>query len=253
MERTRYLLGNWKMHKTVQEAELYFSELFPLIAESPYQGVIGIAPAFTALAECKRSLNQLHSSIWLGAQNVHSDLSGAFTGEVSLPMLREFNVKFVLVGHSERRQLFNETDEQIACKVGAVSQHLMLPVLCIGETLEERRAMRTHEVLLRQLSKGVARLPEQAQLILAYEPVWAIGTGTVASVDEVQEVHTFCRKHLAQLLSPRQAERVSILYGGSVKPNNAKELLACADVDGLLIGGASLDPMAFSQIVAAAI
>ncbi|CAG9046520.1 Bifunctional PGK/TIM [Chlamydia abortus] len=250
MERKRYIFGNWKMHKTAKEAKEYLAVFCPLLDEIAPVSRVGIAPAFTALPACCESIKFFNSPMWLGAQNVHQDTSGAFTGEVSLPMLKEFNVHFVLLGHSECRHIFHEEDTTIALKVGAASREGITPVLCIGETLEAREKGATKDMLSNQLLLGLAQLPETASVIIAYEPVWAIGTGKVASAMDVQEVHAFCREVLAKIFSKEKAEATSILYGGSVKADNAEGFARCPDVDGLLVGGASLDPKVFADIVA---
>lgn len=250
MERKRYIFGNWKMHKTAKEAKDYLSVFCPLLEEVAPVSCVGITPAFTALHACCESIKFFHSPLWLGAQNVHQDTSGAFTGEISLPMLKEFNVNFVLLGHSECRHIFHEEDTTIALKVGAAAREGIIPVLCIGETLEVREKGATEAMLSNQLMLGLAQLPETASVIIAYEPVWAIGTGKVASAVDVQEAHAFCREVLANIFSKEKAEEISILYGGSVKADNAEGFARCPDVDGLLVGGASLDPKVFADVVA---
>ncbi|WP_348663870.1 triose-phosphate isomerase [Chlamydia vaughanii] len=249
MKRKSYVFGNWKMHKTSKEAKEYFSSFCSLIKDLSPASVVGIAPAFTAIGACRDILKEHSSSIWLGAQNVHQDSSGAFTGEVSLPMLQEFDVNFVLLGHSECRHIFHEEDAAIALKVGAASREGIVPVLCIGETLEAREQGTTKDILSNQLMLGLAQLPESASVIIAYEPVWAIGTGKVASSADVQEVHAFCREVLARIFSKEKADTISILYGGSVKADNAEGFARCPDIDGLLVGGASLDPQVFANVV----
>ncbi|AAP05057.1 triose-phosphate isomerase [Chlamydia caviae] len=249
MERKSYVFGNWKMHKTAKEAKDFLSIFCPFVKEISPASLVGIAPAFTTLSACCESIKEMDSSIWLGAQNVHQDSSGAFTGEVSLPMLQEFHVNFVLLGHSECRHIFHEEDATIALKVGAAARSGVVPVLCIGETLEARENGTTKEVLSNQLMLGLAQLPETAPVIIAYEPVWAIGTGKVASTADVQEVHAFCREVLSRIFSKEKSEIISILYGGSVKADNAEGFARCPDVDGLLVGGASLDPQGFANVL----
>lgn len=249
MKRKRYIFGNWKMNKTAQEAKKYISTFCPLVQNLTTDSIVGIIPPYTALYTCSESLRSQNSSVWLGAQNLHQEISGAFTGEVSLPMLKEFGVRFVLIGHSERRHIFHEDDATIALKVGAAAHGGVIPVLCIGETLEAKEEGKTQEILSNQLVQGLAQLPQTAPLLLAYEPVWAIGTGKVASSTDVQEIHSFCRQVLTQIFSKEKAEAVSILYGGSVKEDNAQGFASCPDVDGLLVGGASIDPQEFSRVI----
>ncbi|MEF9519803.1 triose-phosphate isomerase [Chlamydia crocodili] len=249
MERKSYVFGNWKMYKTIKEAKEYLAVLGPLLKEILPASVVGITPAFTALSACNEVIKNSNYPIWLGAQNIHQDSSGAFTGEISLPMLKEFNVDYVLLGHSERRHIFHEEDATIALKVVAASREGVVPVLCIGETLEAREKGTTKDILSNQLTLGLAQLPETASLVIAYEPVWAIGTGKVASTADVQEVHAFCREVLARIFSKEKADTISILYGGSVKANNAEGFAHCPDVDGLLVGGASLDPKVFASVI----
>ncbi|EPP35944.1 Bifunctional PGK/TIM [Chlamydia avium] len=248
MGRERYIFGNWKMNKTSQEAKEYFSIFCPLVQDIQTP-VIGIAPPFTALHTCFQSLHSQESSVLLGAQNLHQEMAGAFTGEVSLPMLKEFGVQFVLIGHSERRHIFHEDDATIALKVSATARGGMIPVLCVGETLVDKEEGRTQEVLSNQLVLGLSQLPEISSIIIAYEPTWAIGTGKVASTTDVQEAHVFCRQVISRIFSKEKAETVSILYGGSVKEDNARGFAACPDVDGLLVGGASIDPKGFSRVI----
>ncbi|WP_375793218.1 triose-phosphate isomerase [Chlamydia sp. 12-01] len=249
MERKSYVFGNWKMYKTVREAKEYIAVLGPFLKETTPASIIGITPSYTALSACSEVIKDSSYPIWLGAQNVHQNTSGAFTGEVSLPMLKEFDVDYVLLGHSECRHIFHEEDATIALKVGAASREGVLPVLCIGETLEVREKGTTKDILSNQLMLGLAQLPETASIIIAYEPVWAIGTGKVASSANVQEVHAFCREVLAQIFSKEKADTISILYGGSVKADNAEGFARCPDVDGLLVGGASLDPKVFADVI----
>lgn len=249
MKRKRYIFGNWKMNKTSREAREFLSIFCSLVRDSSSTSVIGIAPPFTALSACSESIQVHNFPIWLGAQNLHQELSGAFTGEVALPMLQEFGVRFVLLGHSERRHIFHEDDETIALKIERAARGGIIPILCIGETLEVKEGGRTQEMLSNQLVSGLSRLTETASIILAYEPVWAIGTGKAASITDVQEVHSFCRQVLSQIFSKEKAETVPILYGGSIKADNARSFASCPDVDGLLVGGASMNPKEFSHVI----
>ncbi|WP_100934086.1 triose-phosphate isomerase [Candidatus Chlamydia corallus] len=248
MTRQRYAFGNWKMHKTVQETEGYVETFASLLQREPLSCTVGIAPPFTSLSAFEKIIDTKDVPIWLGAQNVYPELSGAFTGEISLPMLKEIGVKFVLVGHSERRHIFGESDSFIASKVQAVAEAGLVPVLCIGESLEVREEGKTHELIKRQLLLGLEQIPNNSEFLIAYEPVWAIGTGRVAAISDVQNIHMFCRKVLQERFSKVVAEGTSILYGGSVKVDNAEGLGQCSDVDGLLVGGASLEAQSFFAI-----
>jgi triosephosphate isomerase len=250
--RKPIIAANWKMNLTASEAEAFIPTFLAESGDDPDVDVV-IVPAFTALDRVA-SLISGSRSLDLGAQNMHAQKSGAFTGEISAAMLRDLSVHYVVLGHSERRQLFGETDATINEKLHAAHGAELKPIFCIGETLGERDAGRVEEVLTTQLRGGLAGL-SKAQIqetVIAYEPVWAIGTGRNATPGQAQEAHAFIRGELAQITEPDVAERVRIQYGGSVKPNNAAELLAQADIDGALVGGASLDPRDFAQIVKAA-
>ena len=214
---------------------------------------IVIVPSFTALPRLSEIISEL-PGITLGAQNMWHESSGAFTGEVSAGMLREFFTRYVVLGHSERRIIFGETDELVNKKVKAAHAASLRPILCVGETLEERDADRHHEVLAKQLRGSLAGLEAEQMLdtVIAYEPVWAIGTGRTATPEQAQEAHAFIRKTVSEIFDPATAAKVRIQYGGSVKPDNAKELLHQPDIDGALVGGASLDPRSFAKIVQAA-
>jgi triosephosphate isomerase (TIM) len=245
--RTPLVVGNWKMHKTVAES-LDFARALAAKLAGLREVEVGVAPPFTALAPLRDAL--AGTPIALCAQNVHAEKQGAFTGEVSVPMLAELGVRYVIVGHSERRQLFGETDEQIARKVAAVHGAGLRPILCVGELLAERESGRTFDVLARQIAGSLAGCDRSLapSLVVAYEPVWAIGTGRTATPAIAQEAHAFLRVRLADLFGAAAAE-IRIQYGGSVKPDNAAELLAQPDIDGALVGGASLDPEGFSAII----
>jgi triosephosphate isomerase len=248
MARRKFVCGNWKMHKTSAEAEALLREL-----RQKLQGSIqvAVAPPFTALAKAKAVLEG--SPIQLYAQNCHHEKQGAFTGEVSAPMLLELGCEGVILGHSERRQYFGETDESVNKKLKAVLDAKLSAIVCVGETLAEREAGKTWEVVSRQVRGALAGISsaQVAKLTLAYEPVWAIGTGKVATTAQAQEVHGQIRGLLHELASGA-ADEVRIQYGGSVKPENAAELLAQPDIDGALVGGASLKADDFLRIVAAA-
>jgi triosephosphate isomerase len=245
--RLPLVAANWKMHKSAAEARRFASELLPRI-RGIAQVEVAIAPPFTALAALAGSLGG--SGVALAAQNVHPQAQGAFTGEISIPMLAELGCRYCIVGHSERRALFGESDAFIADKVAALLAAGLRPILCIGETLEQRESGRTHETLRRQLSGSLARIETGApgELVIAYEPVWAIGTGRTATPELAQEAHGFVRAWLRDRFGAA-ADSLRILYGGSMKPDNARALLDQPDVDGGLVGGASLDPADFSAII----
>jgi len=246
-ERTPYIAANWKMHKTVAEAAAFVDALLPRIAATRHDVVI--CPPFLALSEVvERSRG---SAVRVAAQNMHEAESGAFTGEVSAAMLVEADVDAVVLGHSERRQYFNETDEALARKLPAALAAGLEPILCVGESEEARDAEQTEGVLERQLQADLAGVESTklAEVVVAYEPIWAIGTGRTATPEQAQEACAFIRDVLRE--RGAVAGAVRILYGGSVKPANAAELLAQPDIDGALVGGASLDPDDFAAIVEA--
>jgi triosephosphate isomerase len=249
MTRRKFICGNWKMHKTSSEAVALVREL-RLRLNTQVQ--VGIAPPFTALSKVKEAL--VGSPIQLFAQNCHHEKQGAFTGEVSAPMLAEVGCDGVILGHSERRQYFAETDEGVNKKLKAAIEAGLHPIVCVGETLQERESNRTWEVVSRQVRGALAGIsPAQiAALTLAYEPVWAIGTGKTATTSQAQEVHGQIRGLLRELAGAQPAEAVRIQYGGSVKPENAAELLSQPDIDGALVGGASLKAEDFARIIAGA-
>jgi triosephosphate isomerase len=249
VSRTPLIAGNWKMHKTVAEAEAFIQALLPRVATA--NADVAICPPFTALAAMVDSARGSRVDVY--AQNVHEAESGAFTGEISLPMLAELDVDGAIVGHSERRQLFCESDRALQAKVPAILAAGLVPILCVGETEEEREVGDTERKLRHQVQEALAKVETEhlADVVIAYEPIWAIGTGQVATPDQAQEAVAFIRA-LVNDRSPEAAESVRLLYGGSVKPDNAAELMALPDVDGALVGGASLDPEPFAAIVAAA-
>jgi triosephosphate isomerase len=247
-DRTPYIAANWKMHKTVAEAAEFVDALLPRIAAT--QSDVVLCAPFTALAEVvERSRG---SAVRVAAQNMHEEGSGAFTGEVSAPMLVELDVEAVVLGHSERRQYFNETDEALARKVPVALAAGLEPILCVGESEAARDAEETMEVLERQLQADLAAVESTDidRIVIAYEPIWAIGTGRTATAEQAQEVCAFLRDVVR--MRGADADRVRVLYGGSVKPDNAAEILSKPDVDGALVGGASLDPADFAAIVEAA-
>lgn len=250
--RKKIIAANWKMNMTVSEAESFLGD-FRLEVEDVSSVEIVIAPPFTALPKLSELLGG-SQKIRLGAQNFYHEKSGAYTGEISAAMLRELFVKYVIVGHSERRQIFGETDTLINKKVLAAHASELKPILCVGETLEEREAGKEKEVLETQLRGGLANVTADQLLetVIAYEPVWAIGTGKTATSAQAQECHAHVRAVLAELSDQATADKVRIQYGGSVKPANAKELLTQPDIDGALVGGASLEVRSFAEIVKAA-
>jgi triosephosphate isomerase (TIM) len=248
--RMPLIAGNWKMHKTEVQAEEYIQSLLPRV--SSVDGVdVAICVPFTDLRAMVDSARGSRVEVY--AQNMHHEHEGAYTGEISAPMLRELDVQGVVLGHSERRMLFGETDRALALKVPAALEAGLLPILCVGETEEERDNDDTDRKLRQQVRDDLAKVPAErlAQVVIAYEPIWAIGTGKVATPEQAQEAIAFIRALVGDR-DKQAAESVRILYGGSVKPDNAAELLALTDVDGALVGGASLDAQAFAQIVAAA-
>lgn len=245
--RPTVITGNWKMYKTIPEATAFIQELIPLVKKATVQ--VYLAVPFTALraaADCAKK-----SPIVIGAQNMHDATEGAFTGEIAGRMLKDAGARFVILGHSERRRLFKESNAFINRKVKRALAEGLQPVVCIGETLEEREANQTEEVLSRQLLESLADVTDEQleQLMIAYEPVWAIGSDRPATPEIAQEVQAQCRKKMAQQWGKAVAEKIVIQYGGSVNPENAHALLKQPDIDGLLIGGASLSVATFSEII----
>ena len=250
--RRPFVAANWKMHKTGREAVDYASRFATLVEDVTDVDVV-LAPPFLALPALVEALAATsRGQITVAAQNVHAEPQGAFTGEISLAMLQASGVTLAIIGHSERRQLFGETDAGVNAKTQATVEAGLTPIVCVGETLEEREANRTFAVLDRQITQGLAGLPAEriATLVVAYEPVWAIGTGRVATPDEANAAHQHLRGQLASHCGDSAAAACRVIYGGSVKPGNAAELMAQPDVDGALVGGASLDPASFAEIVA---
>ncbi|HEY3226857.1 MAG TPA: triose-phosphate isomerase [Planctomycetota bacterium] len=248
--RPPLIAGNWKMNGSLGEAEALARAIRKDLDERPVEGIeVLVCPPYLALGRVREVLDG--SSIRLGAQDVHWEAKGAFTGEISPPMLREAGCTHVIVGHSERRHIMGESNELVNRKLRAALAHELIPIVCVGELLEERSAGDTRKVVERQAQKafeGVAP-GDAARAVLAYEPVWAIGTGRTASPHQAQEVHHFLRNTLGRIAGPEAAERIRILYGGSVKPDNIRDLMAQEDVDGALVGGASLDAASFAKIV----
>jgi triosephosphate isomerase len=248
--RKPLIAGNWKMYKTVAEAEAFIQGLLPMVSTVGSVDV-AICPPFTALEPMVDSARGSRVEVY--AQNMHYEREGAFTGEVSPPMLAELGVNGVILGHSERRQLFGETDRALALKVPAALEEGLVPILCVGETEEERESGDTQRTLRHQVQEDLARVDTErlGDVVIAYEPIWAIGSGRVATPEQAQEAIAFVRA-LVEDRSPEEAQRTRVLYGGSVNPDNAPALLALPDVDGALVGGASLQPQSFAAIISAA-
>ena len=247
--RLPFIAGNWKMHKTPAETTELLSALVARLSTTLSDREVVVAPPFTALETAARVLRG--SPIRLSAQNLHAETHGAFTGEVSGPMLKAIGCQYVIIGHSERRQYYGESDEQVAQKVKAAQRDGLTPIMCVGETLAERERGDMFTVISRQIRAGLAGQTAQAMatLVLAYEPIWAIGTGKTASPEQAQEVHATIRQTLVELAGQSSAAAVRIVYGGSVKPDNVDRLLAQPDIDGALVGGASLQADSFARIV----
>lgn len=248
-ERKLIIAGNWKMNKTVAEAlDLVRGLKIELAAVKEVD--IVVCPPFTALSEVSKAILET-KNIKLGAQNMSENNVGAFTGEIAAVMLKEFSVRYVILGHSERRQFQKESDALIAKKAAAAHAASLKPIVCIGETLAEREGNQTEQVLETQVRGSLAGLTkdQMAETILAYEPVWAIGTGKTATTQQAQDAHAFIRGMLTKMFDDSVAKKVRIQYGGSVKPSNARELMSQPDVDGALVGGASLEARSFADII----
>lgn len=246
--RTPFIAGNWKMYKTVEEAVKYVKELRGLVKDIADVEIV-VAPPFTAVhaaAEAARN-----SNVGVSAQDLYWESEGAYTGEVSAAMVREAGAEYAIIGHSERRTLFGDTDATVRQKIGAALVAGLTPIVCIGERLEERDGGHTFAVLDRQLANGLSDLTQDqvAQFVVAYEPVWAIGTGRVATPAQAGEAHAHIRQRLTEQFGAEAASLCHIIYGGSVKPGNIAELIADPNVDGALVGGASLDVASFVEIV----
>lgn len=247
--RKKIIAGNWKMNKTASEAKALVHDLILEIGKFDDADII-LCPPFTSLAAVSEMLLDVQN-IRLGAQNMHQAASGAFTGEISAAMLRDLYVRYVIIGHSERRQYFGETNKLIKEKTKAALDAALKPIVCIGETLKEREADQWKKVLETQIKDGLGGFEEKeiSEVVIAYEPVWAIGTGKTATGEQAQEAHEFARGVLNKLYGQAISEKLRIQYGGSVKPENAAELLNQPDIDGALVGGASLDARSFTAIV----
>ena len=246
--RTPLIAGNWKMFKTVHEAVVYAKEFRGMVKDMTGVDVV-LAPPFTAVHAVVEAVR--NSIISVASQDVFWEKEGAYTGEVSAPMVRETGAEYAIIGHSERRQYFGETDLSVNRKTGAALAADLTPIVCIGETLAEREGNQTMDVLDRQIRQGLDGLSGEqvGSLVIAYEPVWAIGTGRTATAAQAQEAHAHIRQRLRSWFGQDAAERCHVLYGGSVKPDNAAELMSQPDVDGALVGGASLDVRSFYEIV----
>jgi triosephosphate isomerase len=251
-ERKLIIAGNWKMNKTVAEA-LDLVRGLKIELGNVKEVDIVVCPPFTALSEVSKAI--LDSNIRLGAQNMSEHNVGAHTGEIAAVMLKEFSVRYVILGHSERRQYQKESDALIAKKASAVHAASLKPIVCVGETLQERESGQTNKVLETQIRGSLAGLTNEqmTETVVAYEPVWAIGTGKTATTEQAQEAHAFIRQLLAKQFDETVARRVRIQYGGSVKPSNARDLMSQPDVDGALVGGASLEVRSFADIIKSSI
>jgi triosephosphate isomerase len=250
--RKKIIAANWKMNMTLEEAAVFMDTFLLEIGDEKRVEIV-IVPPFTAIARVSELLSKVQN-VKVGAQNMSAEKGGAFTGEISAAMLRELFVRYVVLGHSERRTYYGETDEIVNKKTHAALGASLRPIVCIGETLVQRDAGRVEEVLETQIRGSLAKLglKELQETVIAYEPVWAIGTGRTATPDQAQSAHAFIRRILAEISDAATADKVRIQYGGSVKPDNAAELMRQKDIDGALVGGASLDPRGFAQIIKAA-
>ena len=253
MARKIFIAGNWKMNKTAAEAKALCEALKESLAPLAGKVEVAVCPTFTSLATAVEVLKG--SNVKVGAQNIHWADNGAFTGEISGAMLQEIGVEYVIIGHSERRQYFGETDATVNARIKAALKYALKPIVCIGETLEEREGGITNSVLDKQIRGGLADITaaDMANITIAYEPVWAIGTGKTATPEMAEETHAFIRKTIAALYNQEIADAMVIQYGGSMKPENAQALVAQADIDGGLIGGAALKADSFTALVTNAI
>src|SRR5712671_6019365 len=250
--RKKIVAANWKMNMTQAESARFVQSFLLEIGDSTDVEVV-IVPPFTAIAKVMEALGA-SQSIKVGAQNMHWEPNGAFTGEISAALLRDLLVRYVVLGHSERRMLFGETDEIVNRKVRAAHEATLRPIVCVGETLEQRDKGNVDKILSIQLRGSLKDLNEKElqETVIAYEPIWAIGTGRNATPEQAQQAHVFIRWRFSQIFGENAADALRIQYGGSVKPENARELMSQADIDGALVGGAGLDPRSFAQIVKAA-
>lgn len=251
MTRKLIFAANWKMNKGPQETEDFIKSFVSKIKGEDFACEMVIAPPFVSLPTLADQLHDGNPGIQISAQNCSQFDAGAYTGEVSALMLRELHVSHVILGHSERRSIYGETDKVINAKIKKAREVNLKPIFCIGETLEERESGKLEEVLRKQVTDGLADIGDKdlAETVIAYEPVWAIGTGVTATTEQAQEAHAFVRSLIADLYGEDAAAKIRIQYGGSVKPGNAGELMACPDIDGALIGGASLDAQSFFEVI----
>lgn len=247
MPKKLFAIGNWKMYKTAREADDFIEELIPLVEGSSVNVYLSVP--FTSIHSANQYAKK--TNVVIGAQNMNDAREGAFTGEIASLMLKEAGASFVLLGHSERRWVFNESNEFIHRKVIRALQDDIQPILCIGESAEEHEKGETQEILEEQILSALDGIPkeEAEDLVLAYEPVWAIGTGKTPTPKQIEEVHAFCREILSDVFGEKKSQSIPILYGGSVKPENVATITGEKNVDGVLVGGASLDPKSFAQII----
>jgi triosephosphate isomerase (TIM) len=247
--RKKIIAGNWKMNNSLSETQNLISKINSELSQIKYNCEVVICPPFTSLSEANNLIKG--TSVKLGAQNMHEEDNGAFTGEISVEMIKNVGCEYVILGHSERRTIFGESDQLVNKKVVKAITSGLKPIFCCGETLDEREQNITNEVIKRQVQEGLRGIQkeEMENLVIAYEPVWAIGTGKTASPDQAQEVHKFIRDLIETIYSPEVASSIVIQYGGSVKADNAKELLSQPDIDGALVGGASLKADSFIGII----
>ncbi len=252
--RQKIVAGNWKMNKTFEEASVLASEIMGMVADEVKGNVrVVFCTPFPYLVTIKNLLGA-NSRIFVGAQNCSEHESGAYTGEVSAPMLKSIHIPYVILGHSERRQYFGEDEKLLAKKIDVALKHNLIPIFCCGEPLEVREKNQHEALVKKQVEESLFHLPAEAlsKIVIAYEPVWAIGTGKTATAQQAQDMHAVIRKHLALKYGQALADQISILYGGSVNAANAKELFSCPDVDGGLVGGASLKSREFTEIIKSA-
>jgi len=245
--RKPFICANWKMNKTVKEAQELIKELLPLVKDA--QCEVAVCPPYTALSELKKQLDG--TNIALGAQNINENKSGAYTGEISADMLLELGVTYVIIGHSERRGYYGETDDSVAAKVGFALENGLKPIICVGESLDQREANETFSLLEKQVSAALKNIKpnEVENIVFAYEPIWAIGTGKTATADQANDAIAHIRSVIGKKVGAAAAEKIRILYGGSMNEKNVKELMAMPEIDGGLIGGASLVAEKFAKIV----
>lgn len=246
--RKLFIAGNWKMHNNMSETKSFFGEFLPLIGD--FDAVdIAFAPTFTSILTAKEAIS--NKRVFIGAQNMHFEDKGAFTGEISCGMLEELDVDFVILGHSERRHVFKESNKLIALKMEKALKNNLMPIICVGEKLDERESEKTETVVKEQIDSAFNNISQNdaEKVIIAYEPVWAIGTGKTATPEIAESVHFFIRNRIKELYNSLVADNIRILYGGSVKPDNAKSLLGQPNIDGALVGGASLKPEVFAELI----